>query len=251
MKPMRKGRGKGTSSLSCSDLFLALAFVAFGATACFYTVQFVIVSICQLLDVMKFQLSVFGVQLLPFLSLDKVQHISYFSYNALPWGLAALGVFTGSKLLLVPLQICKIHLAYTTVREAAMQWEGNFEKQIDVLAALETFELAFILLVFLVMTCASSHRPLFYYNIAKDDVQRSEVKINMANWIEGGGVDVSAKPKSEVERMKEKLRKKEEELVAALVAAEQGVTAEDRETATVPTSSKAIYPVHGASISPV
>lgn len=25
------------------------------------------------------------------------------------------------------IQICKIHLAYTTVREAAMQWEGNFE----------------------------------------------------------------------------------------------------------------------------
>ena len=73
----------------------------------------------------------------------------------------------------------------------------------------------------------------------------------MANWIERGGVDVSAKPKSEVERMKEKLRKKEEELVAALVAAEQGVTAEDRETASVPTSSKAIYPVLGASIYPV
>ena len=31
--------------------------------------------------------------------------LSYFSTKALPWGLAALGVFTGSKLLLFPIQV--------------------------------------------------------------------------------------------------------------------------------------------------
>ena len=42
--PRRKtSRGKGPNSLSCSDLFLALAFVAFAATTCFYAVQFVFV----------------------------------------------------------------------------------------------------------------------------------------------------------------------------------------------------------------
>ena len=81
---------------------------------------------CQLLDVMKFHLEAFGVQIYPFLSTgdnflsaiiiymfvlftfnhsDKLPHLAYFSYNALPWGLAALGVFTGSKLLLLPILV--------------------------------------------------------------------------------------------------------------------------------------------------
>ena len=42
--PRRKiSRGKGLNFLSCSDIFLTLAFVAFAATTCFYAVQFVFV----------------------------------------------------------------------------------------------------------------------------------------------------------------------------------------------------------------
>jgi len=250
--PKRKSRSKGNSSLSCSDFFLKLAFVAFAATTCFYTVQFVFVSICQLMDVMKFQLAIFGVQIFPFLSIDKLPQISYFSYNALPWGLAALGVFTGSKLLLVPIQILKIHLAYVTIRVAVMNWESNFNKQIVVLASIEAFQLAFILLVFLVMACASSHRPLFYIATGgKDNVKLRKVKVNMARRVEEGEVD--ATPRNvEVERMQALLWKKEEELVAALVAAEQGVAAEDGvPVETVATESRGIYPVLGSPTSPV
>ena len=75
-------------------------------------------------------------------------------------------------------QICKIHLAYFTISVAVMNWESNFKyefiwettlqatlidilvlrKQVVVLAAIEAFDLALLLLVFLVMACASSHR---------------------------------------------------------------------------------------------
>jgi len=253
--PKRRSKSKGNS---CSDIFLTLAFVAFGATTCFYTVQFVFISICQLIEVMKFHLVIFGVQIFPFLSIDKLPQLSYLSYLALPWGLAALGVFTGSKLLLVPIQICKIQLAYITIRVAAMNWESNFNPQIVAMASIASFQLAFILLVFIVMACASSHRPLFYDYIAtggKDDVQLRKVKINMARRVEEG--EVEAKPRSrnvEVERMQALLWKKEEQLLAALVDAEQGVSAEDGvtvETPTAPTESQGIYPVLGSPTSPV
>ena len=75
------------------------------------------------------------------------------------------------------LQICKIHLAYATIRMAAMNWENNFKyvfirkshiglsgcsvvmcrNQDVVLAALQSYVLVFILFVVLVMACAS-HR---------------------------------------------------------------------------------------------
>jgi len=259
--PRRKtSRGKGPNSLSCSDLFLTLAFVAFAATTCFYAVQFVFVSMCHLMDVMKFQLAAFGVQIFPFWSKDKLPHLSYFSTKALPWGLAALGVFTGSKLLLVPIQICKIHLAYITISVAAMNWESNFKNQIVALAAIEAFELAFIFLVFLVMACAS-HRPLFHFYCVTDGKRcRREVKINMARRVEEGEVgEVNTMPRSveevEVERIKNDMEtllwKKEEELVAALKAAEQGVNDQDGVTVEVAAESRGIYPVLDSLTSPV
>ena len=103
-----------------------------------------------------------------------------------------------------------------------------------------------------------TYRPLFYDYIAtggKDDVQLRKVKINMARRVEEG--EVEAKPRSrnvEVERMQALLWKKEEQLLAALVAAEQGVSAEDGvtvETATAPTESRGIYPVLDSPTSPV
>merc|ERR1719376_1624167 len=162
--PRRKTSSRSKKELnspSCTELFLMLAFVAFSATTFFYTGQFVFISICHLMDVMKFQLAAFGVQVFPFWSKDNLPHLCYSSSNALPWGLAALGVFTGSKLMLVPIQIFKIRLAYITISVAAMNWEGNFKNQIVVLASIEAFELAFIFLVFLGMACASP-RPGFY-----------------------------------------------------------------------------------------
>jgi len=255
--PRRKtSRGEGPNSLSCSDLFLTLAFVAFAATTCFYAVQFVFVSMCHLMDVMKFQLAAFGVQIFPFWSKDKLPHLSYFSTKALPWGLAALGVFTGSKLLLVPIQICKIHLAYITISVAAMNWESNFKNQIVALAAIEAFELAFIFLVFLVMACAS-HRPLFHFYCVTDGKRcRREVKINMARRVEEGEVDTLQRSvEVEAERMKNDMEtllwKKEEELVAALKAAEQGVNDQDCVTVEVPAESRGIYPVLDSPTSPV
>jgi len=248
--PRRKTSSKGT----CSDLFLTLAFVAFTATTCFYSVQFVFVSICHLLDVMKFQLTAFGVQVFPFWSVDKLPHLSYFSTNALPWGLAALGVFTGSKLLLVPIQICKIRLTYITISVAAMNWESNFKKQIVVLASIEAFELAFILLVFLVMACAS-HRPLYYYYFgigSKGTVQQKKVKINMERRVEEGGVDAMSR-REEAARFKSNMEtlllKKEEELVATRMAAEQGIN--DGVTVETSTESRSIYPVLDLPTSPV
>jgi len=250
--PRRKTSGKGT----CSDLFLTLAFVAFAATTCFYSVQFVFVSICHLLDVMKFQLAAFGVQVFPFWSVDKLPHLSYFSTNALPWGLAALGVFTGSKLLLVPIQICKIRLTYITISVAAMNWESNFKKQIVVLASIEAFELAFILFVFLVIACAS-HRPLYYYYFgtgSKGAVQQKKVKINMERRVEEGGVDAMSR-REEAARFKSNMEtlllKKEEELVATRMAAEQGITANDGVTVETSTESRSIYPVLDLPTSPV
>ena len=162
--------------------------------------------------------------------------------------------------------------------------------QIVAMASIASFQLAFILLVFIVMACASSHRwkafpshvlrhllsinfsfedqakacftyrPLFYDYIAtggKDDVQLRKVKINMARRVEEG--EVEAKPRNlSAERMGAKMEallwKKEEQLLAALVAAEQGVSAEDGvtvETPTAPTESQGIYPVLGSPTSPV
>jgi len=254
--PRRKtiSRSKESNSTSCTELFLMIAFVAFAATTCFYTGQFVFVSICHLMDMMKFQLAAFGVQVFPFWSKDQLPHLCYSSSNALPWGLAALGVYTGSKLMLVPLQICKTRLAYITISVAAMNWESNFKNQIVALASIEAFELAFIIFVFLVMACASP-RPGFYYYYAsggKDKKRKREVKINMVRRVEEGEVDTL--PRSvelEVERMKRDMEtvlwKKEEELVAA----KQGANHQDGVTVEVPGQSRGIYPVLDSKTSPV
>jgi len=233
-----------------AELLLWLAFVYFAATAAFYTGQVVIVSICQLVDLMKLQLSAFGVQIVPFLSIDNLPHLSYLSMTALPWGLAALGVFTGFKVLLVPIQICKIHLAYFTISVAVMNWESNFKKQVVVLAAIEAFDLALLLLVFLVMACASSHRltlfSLYIGTGGKNDVQLRKVKINMQR-VEEGEVDTTPRS-AEAEKMKEKLQtllwKKEEQLLAARqgVATADGVAVE-LETASALPEARNIYPV--------
>jgi len=244
--PRRNSRSKEPNSPSCTELFLMIAFVAFAATTCFYTGQFVFISICHLMDVMKFQLAAFGVQVFPFWSKDKLPHLCYSSSNALPWGLAALGVYTGSKLMLVPIQICKVRLAYITISVAAMNWESNFKNQIVALASIEAFELAFIFLVFLVMACASPRPGFYYYYASGGKEQRSrkrEVKINMVRRVEEGEVDTL--PRSvevEVERMKRDMEtalwKKEEELVVA----KQGV--DDQDAVAVEVVGKAgIYPV--------
>merc|ERR1719348_1560778 len=201
---------------------------------------------CQLLDVMKFHLEAFGVQIYPFLSTDKLPQLSYFFYNALEWGLAALGVFKGSKLLLVPVLICKIRLAYATILVAAMNWENNFKNQDVVLAAIKSYVPVFILLVVLVMAC-SSHRTLCSYYFGTGAQQR-EVKINIAR-VEEGEVDIVMAPKTvEAEEMKRKLEtllwKKEEELVAAEDEVAEGI-------ATAPTETDGIYPVLGSPTSPV
>lgn len=251
--PKRRSRSRSGGGNWPAELLLWLAFVYFAATAAFYTGQVVIVSICQLVDLMKLQLSAFGVQIVPFFSIDNLPHLSYLSMTALPWGLAALGVFTGFKLLLVPIQICKIHLAYFTISVAVMNWESNFKKQVVVLAAVEAFDLALLFLVFLVMACAFSHRTLFSLYIGtggKNDVQLREVKINVQR-VEEGEVDTTPRS-SEAEKMKEKLQtllwKKEEQLLAAQqgFATPDGVTAEVGvavETASVLPESRSIYPV--------
>jgi len=252
--PRRKtsSRSKKPNSPSCTELFLMIAFVAFAATTCFYTGQFVFISICHMMDVMKFQLAAFGVQVFPFWSKDKLPNLCYSSSNALPWGLAALGVYTGSKLMLVPIQICKTRLAYITISVAAMNWESNFKNQIIALASIEAFELAFIFLVFLVMACASPRPGLYYYygSGGKDKKQKREVKINMVRRVEEGEVDVL--PMSvEVERMKRdmetQLWKKEEELVAA----KQGVNGQVGVTVEVSAEARGIYPVLDSQTSPV
>ena len=70
--------------------------------------------------------------------------------------------------------------------------------------------------------------------------------------------EVNTLPRSveaEVERMKNDMEtllwKKEEELVAALKAAEQGVNDQDDVTVEVPAESRGIYPVLDSPTSPV
>jgi len=252
-KSSRKGRG-----MSCADFFLVFAFGLFAATALFYAVQFVLIGMCQLLDMMKFHLEAFGVQIYPFLRTDKLPALSYYSYNALPWGLAALGVFTGSKLLLVPILICKIQRAYAIIRVAAMNWESTLKNQDFVLlATMESNILFFILLVAFIMACASD-RTLISYYFGTETKQR-KVKINIARRVEEGAVDIG-QPPSTVEaevvkrRMETLLQKKEEELVAACVAAELDGGADNEGTmgtATAPSESGSIYPASGAPIYPV
>merc|ERR1712112_510423 len=118
-------------------------------------------------------------------------------------GLAALGVFIGSKLLLVPVLICKIRLAYATILVAAMNWENNFKNQDVVLAAIESYVLVFILLVVLVMACAS-HRTLCSYYFGTG-AQRREGRINIARRVEVGEVDVTAPRIVEAEEMKRRM----------------------------------------------
>ena len=82
--------------------------------------------------------------------------------------------------------------------------------------------------------------------------QRHEVKINIARRVEEGEVDVMAPKTVEAEEMKRKMEtllwKKEEELLAARVAAEDEVI---EGIATAPTETDGIYPVLGSPISPV
>ena len=78
----------------------------------------------------------------------------------------------------------------------------------------------------------------------------------MARRVEEG--EVNTIPRSvemEVERMKNDMEtllwKKEDELVAALKAAEQGVNDQDDVTVEVPAESRGIYPVLDSPTSPV
>lgn len=189
--PKRKAQDRKGNS--CADLFLLFAFGAFAAITCFYTVQFVFVSLCHLIDLMRLQLVAFGVQVIPFWSTGMSLHLlSYFSTKALPWGLAALGVFTGSKLLLFPIQIFKIQRAYVyAYAYATMTWESTLRNQSLVLASIEAFELAFIFLVFMVMACAS-YRPLLYVFANDGKKEKIEVRFNMGRSAEEGNMSDGA-----------------------------------------------------------
>ena len=85
-------------------------------------------------------------------------------------------------------------------------------------------------------------------------MQQKKVKINMERRVEEGGVDAMSR-REEAARfqsnMEKLLLKKEEELIATRMAAEQGITANDGVTVETSTKSRSIYPVLDLPTSPV
>ena len=83
-------------------------------------------------------------------------------------------------------------------------------------------------------------------------MQQKKVKINMERRVEEGGVDAMSR-REEAARfqsnMEALLLKKEEELVATRMAAEQGIN--DGVTVETSTESRSIYPVLDLPTSPV
>ena len=85
-------------------------------------------------------------------------------------------------------------------------------------------------------------------------MQQKKVKINMERRVEEGGVDAMSR-REEAARFKSNMEtlllKKEEELIATRMAAEQGITANDGVTVETSTESRSIYPVLDLPTSPV
>ena len=85
-------------------------------------------------------------------------------------------------------------------------------------------------------------------------MQQKKVKINMERRVEEGGVDAMSR-REEAARFKSNMEtlllKKEEELIATRMAAEQGITTNDGVTVETSTESRSIYPVLDLPTSPV
>ena len=85
-------------------------------------------------------------------------------------------------------------------------------------------------------------------------MQQKKVKINMERRVEEGGVDAMSR-REEAARFKSNMEtlllKKEEELVATRMAAEQGIAANDGVTVETSIESRSIYPVLDLPTSPV
>ena len=83
-------------------------------------------------------------------------------------------------------------------------------------------------------------------------MQQKKVKINMERRVEEGGVDAMSR-REEAARFKSNMEtlllKKEEELIATRIAAEQGIN--DGVTVETSTGSRSIYPVLDLPTSPV
>ena len=83
-------------------------------------------------------------------------------------------------------------------------------------------------------------------------MQQKKVKINMERRVEEGGVDAMSR-REEAARFKSNMEtlllKKEEELIATRIAAEQGIN--DGVTVETSTESRSIYPVLDLPTSPV
>merc|ERR550534_2211831 len=133
----------------------------------------IMASLAQLVNLLDIHLTAFGVQVLPIMSTEKLIYLMFFSSMAVPWGLATLGVLFGSKLLLIPIQICKISSTYVAVGIAlAQSGEDNFRGCV-LLAVMEAIPLAYIYLVAITMAC-DSHRPVIYIfaNIGKQEISK-------------------------------------------------------------------------------
>jgi len=178
----------------------------------------IMASLAQLVNLLDIHLTAFGVQVLPIMSTEKLIYLMFFSSMAVPWGLATLGVLFGSKLLLIPIQICKISSTYVAVSKAlAQSGENSFRGRL-LIAVAEAMPLAVIYLVAIIMAC-DLHRPLIYIivNIKKQEVSKREVRINIVRSAEEGAVGGDNKKKDEGEDTVSELEKvTAEDIIVAL-----------------------------------
>jgi len=208
----------------------------------------IIASLAQLVNLLDVHLTAFGVQVLPIMTTEKLIYLMFSASMAVPWGLATLGVLFGSKLLLVPIQICKISSTYVAVGIAlAQSGEDNFRGCV-LLAVMEAIQLALIWLVFI------------WLHIGKQEISKREVKINIVHSAREGVVAGINKEEDEGEGVVAGINKEEDE-GEGVVSQEEKVTSEDIKVALprkeeelkvkMAAESNGIYPVLQPSDSPV
>jgi len=236
-KTNRRNKPKSDPISSLDIIYGGSVLVYFAGSTIFYSMGMIIASFAQLVNLLDIHLTAFGVQVLPIMSQEKLIYLMFSSSMAVPWGLATLGVLFGSKLLLIPIQICKISSTCLAVSAAlAQRGEDNFRECLLVTVA-EVMPLAVIYLVAIIMAC-NLHRPLIYMivNIGRQEVSKREVRINIVRSAEEGAVVGDDKKKdegtvSELEKVTAEdiivaLPSKEEELRIKMAAESNGINPE-------------------------
>jgi len=143
-----------------TENFLEFSMFVFLGFFVYFSVVFTLISLGHLVEMTQLHLAAFGHQLLPFWG--ELPHLACPAINTAAFGLAALGVYTDVKTLLLPLMVRNFNFLYLAAYLVTMDFEAITDQvsyALVVVAVVHGAGLSLCLLTTLVMANVD-HRTL-------------------------------------------------------------------------------------------